>query len=195
LRTSCAASGPRLQAVREFAQGRSTGRWSAPCFLDQSGAQALVHRLLSEAVMTDATTTRQGLLHGLRTRWRRWRGKSERQTAASDAAIWIPDLEVSLRETELAIMFDLPGVRSNDLEIEATPDRLTVKGWRGLEEPARGDHVHVRERPHGRFAWSLVLPEGSEIDRITSELLDGVLTIVVPLARSHRKIAIATQGS
>jgi hypothetical protein len=52
---------------------------------------------------------------------------------------------------------------------------LTISGERKAEEQKAGSGYHVRERRHGTFRRSLVLPHNVQEDRISARFEDGVL--------------------
>jgi HSP20 family molecular chaperone IbpA len=148
------------------------------------------------------TMTRSGLFNGLRARLRRAKA-SQREPLLHEPLFpsafawgahdprdaWMPSFEV--RENPEAIWFfaDLPGVAQGDLALELTGNNLVVSGRRDRAEDER---FHTCERAFGRFRRSFSLPTYADLDHITSELVDGVLTIVVPKLDTtrHRKLPI-----
>jgi HSP20 family protein len=87
-----------------------------------------------------------------------------------------------LKETDdaFAIVADVPGLSDQDLEVSVTPEALTVSGERILEHGEDQASYHAWERAYGSFRRTFALPPGVDADRITAELRDGVLTIIVP---------------
>ena len=115
----------------------------------------------------------------------------------SEPDAWVPSFEVRETDTELRFLADVPGMRRDDLEVRVTGNRLAVSGLRHAEERTNHEQVHTWERSFGQFMRSFVLPEYIEPDHITSDLRDGVLTIVVPKkpAGATRKIAIGAPNT
>jgi HSP20 family protein len=110
--------------------------------------------------------------------------------------IWMPSFDVRENGNSIKIIADVPGVSRDDLEISVVGNRLVVSGRRELEERHKDENLVTWERQFGQFTRSFTLQDNVDIDHITSELRDGVLTIVVPLktgARS-RKIQIGSGG-
>jgi HSP20 family protein len=105
---------------------------------------------------------------------------------------WSPDFEV--RESHVAIRFiaDVPGVRPDDLELRVDEGRLVITGRREPESRTDDEQLTTSERSFGQFMRTFTLPSYVELDHITSELRDGVLTIAVPKKRgaSSRRIPI-----
>ncbi len=91
-----------------------------------------------------------------------------------------PALNVWKDEDAYHIEAEVPGLRSEDVEIlvnEGT--ELTLKFER--KEPA-GDDVKWRkkERVHGKFSRRLDLPEEVDAERVVASLTDGVLSVRLP---------------
>ena len=55
------------------------------------------------------------------------------------------------------------------------------------------EHYHRVERGHGRFSRAFSLPEPINVEAITAELTDGILTITMPKAhdRSSRRVDVS----
>jgi HSP20 family protein len=93
----------------------------------------------------------------------------------------------------LLVELELPGVKSDQLDISVVGDELTVK----VERPdvaQEGVTYHRRERPVGSFTRVLRLPIEVNSERVEAELHDGVLLVTLPKAESAkpRKINVAT---
>jgi len=93
---------------------------------------------------------------------------------------WNPGFDI--RETEDAFVFkaDLPGIRSEDLEIQLVGNQLQISGKRECEQEQGEGRYHTYERSYGSFSRVFSLPESADLDKITSDLKDGELRLVVP---------------
>jgi len=111
---------------------------------------------------------------------------------SSEHDAWMPHFEVRENGNSIRIIADVPGVKRDDLEISITGHRLIVSGHRESETRHKDENVHTWERQYGQFSRAFTLPDGADHDHVTSDLHDGVLTIVVPMkAGAHsRKIQI-----
>ena len=87
-----------------------------------------------------------------------------------------------VKETKDAFLFkaDLPGIKSEDLDIKLTQNRLSVSGKREAEKTEKGDTFYTFERSFGSFTRSFTLPEGVDAEKIEADLKDGVLTLKLP---------------
>jgi HSP20 family protein len=108
--------------------------------------------------------------------------------------IWMPHFDVRENGNSIKIIADVPGVKREDLEINVMGNRLVVSGRRESEERGKDENVVTWERQWGQFMRSFPLQENVDIDHITSELREGVLTIVAPLKAGARSRKIQIGG-
>jgi HSP20 family protein len=98
---------------------------------------------------------------------------------------------------EFVLEFDLPGVRSETIDIDVERNVLTIRAER---PSATGDWEPLAaERPKGLFSRQLVLGENLDLNRINASYDAGVLTLRIPVAEQAkpRKVEVAvghTQG-
>jgi HSP20 family protein len=93
---------------------------------------------------------------------------------------WAPALDVVQDEGDLLIRAELPGVKREDVEVTLHERVLTISGERRAEEQREGSGYYVRERRHGSFRRSLVLPHDVEEGQVSAQFEDGVLEVRVP---------------
>jgi HSP20 family protein len=109
---------------------------------------------------------------------------------------WAPALDVVREDGDLLIRAELPGVKREDVEITLHERVLTISGERRVEEQKEGSGYYVRERRHGSFRRSLVLPHEVEEGQISARFEDGVLEVRVPGAATELEPKrIQIQGS
>lgn len=113
-------------------------------------------------------------------------------------ANFVPSFEVRETDKEFSFIADLPGVKPDDLDIELVGNRLEIGGKREAEKSQDEGTVHTYERFYGSFMRTFVLPENADLDKIDSDLKDGVLTIKVPKkagsGQQSKKIELKSQG-
>ena len=87
-----------------------------------------------------------------------------------------------IRETPEAYVFeaDLPGIRREEVDINLTGNRITITGKREAKARKEGENFFMQERSYGSFTRSFNLPDGVDGGRVTADLKDGVLTLVLP---------------
>jgi HSP20 family protein len=102
--------------------------------------------------------------------------------AARPTRTFAPRFDV--RETKDAYVFkaDVPGVAEKDLDVQLTGNVLTISGERKIEADGapNGERYFAAERTYGKFSRAFSLPEGIDAERVSADVKDGVLTLVVP---------------
>ncbi len=103
-----------------------------------------------------------------------------------------PAINVWDDDETIVVEAELPGLKSNQLDISVRGDELTLKVDR-TETVEQGVHYHRRERPVGSFTRIVRLPAEVDPAHVQAELRDGVLRIT--LAKSAeakpRRIEVA----
>lgn len=107
---------------------------------------------------------------------------------------FLPSFDV--KETSEAYVFkaDMPGIRQEDLDIDLTGNRLSIKGRRAAEVKAEGETLHLSERAYGTFARTFTLPEEVLATEVHAELKDGVLFLSIPKRPESKPQKIKIQG-
>lgn len=95
-----------------------------------------------------------------------------------------PQINLTEDADRFYLRAELPGVKSEDLDLQATGKNLTITGERKIETENDGVRYHRRERESGKFSRILTMPTEIEPDRIEAKMQDGVLTIRVPKAEA-----------
>jgi HSP20 family protein len=123
-------------------------------------------------------------------------GAQGAQSGYAANALWTPQIEVRQREDSLVIHVDLPGVKQEDIQLEATEEGLAISGQR-TEQREEGEQGYRRtERSYGSFYRLIPLPDGARIDNAKASMHNGVLEVTVPLERpQRRRIQIESEQS
>jgi HSP20 family protein len=79
------------------------------------------------------------------------------------------------------VRFDMPGIDVDTLDVSAEDNTLTVHGERRRHDPDDATYL-VSERPSGSYRRQLVLGDGLNVDDISADYRDGVLTLTIPVA-------------
>jgi len=103
-----------------------------------------------------------------------------------------PAVNVWEKDDALIVESEIPGVKSEELEISVTGNQLSIRINRA-ETSEEGVTYHRRERPVGAVCRVLQLPVEVDAEKVEAVLRDGVLTITLPKAESAkpRKIQVA----
>ena len=77
---------------------------------------------------------------------------------------------------------ELPGVKADDLDIQATASTIAITGERKIAPQDKDAKYHRKEREAGTFSRMISLPGEVDNDKVEAKLENGVLTVVVPKA-------------
>lgn len=102
---------------------------------------------------------------------------------------WMPALEVFEKDGEFHVKAELPGMKKEDIKLEATPEGLTLSGERKAEKTDTHDGYYRTERVYGEFCRFVPIPEGADLEKLTAEFKDGVLEIKVPIPKPAKAAA------
>lgn len=97
---------------------------------------------------------------------------------------------------EFVVMFDLPGVTADAIEVDVERNVLTVKAERRPTVHDGDVEMQVSERPLGVFSRQLFLGDTLDTDNIHAEYEAGVLSLRIPVAEQAkpRKIEVRRAG-
>ncbi|OGY43354.1 MAG: hypothetical protein A2731_00650 [Candidatus Buchananbacteria bacterium RIFCSPHIGHO2_01_FULL_39_8] len=93
-------------------------------------------------------------------------------------------------ENNVYVTSTVAGVKPENLEISVNNDLLTIRGFRQHGREIDQREYFLQECFWGRFSRSIILPVEVATDRISAELEDGVLTIILPKLKRSRNIPI-----
>lgn len=79
---------------------------------------------------------------------------------------------------------ELPGIKKEEVTIEVSGRRLTVRGERKQRD--RVGVLRHNERIVGSFCYEVMLPDEVDVDKIDASLAEGVLTVKVPKTKGAR---------
>ncbi len=102
-------------------------------------------------------------------------------------------IEVKADSDGYQIRAIIPGVKSEDLDIQIVNDQVTISG-EFKNESAEGVQYLARELPEGKFSRSFSLPDQLNPSKAEAKLVDGILTLSIPKAEEAKpktiKVAI-----
>lgn len=84
------------------------------------------------------------------------------------------------------IRAELPGIKADDLDIQATGKNISISGERKIASEGEEVKYHRREREAGRFSRIINLPGEVDSGKVTANMKNGVLTITVPKAEAAK---------
>ncbi|MBV8405918.1 MAG: Hsp20/alpha crystallin family protein [Gammaproteobacteria bacterium] len=100
----------------------------------------------------------------------------------TDAVRWEPPVDIHETEDGLVLLFALPGVSPEDIEIRLDRTALTVSALRRLKLADGTAVIRRLEIPHGRFVREIAL-SGPALRLADSHYLNGCLEVRLARAR------------
>ncbi len=98
-----------------------------------------------------------------------------------------PLVDVYETPEEIVVVAELPGVRKEDISVEATEDTLEIKADVRREEEVKEEAYHRRERYYKSFYRRLRLPAPVRPEGAKATYKDGILTVRLPKAVVEKK--------
>lgn len=96
------------------------------------------------------------------------------------AGEWVPTLDLYMKDNQLVVHADIPGVDPKDVDISIVGNMLTIRGERktAFEEKKEGYLYH--ETSFGGFERTVALPEGVDTSKVRATCNKGVLEVTMP---------------
>ncbi|KAJ7553357.1 hypothetical protein O6H91_06G095300 [Diphasiastrum complanatum] len=105
---------------------------------------------------------------------------------------WVPLMDVLESGTEHVLLVALPGVSVEGIQVEVDHGRLIITGTRSVEwwkisgsdlvtsTAAEDAFYHQRDLAYGPYRTVWLLPENVDMNAISAEFVNGVLTVLIP---------------
>lgn len=105
-------------------------------------------------------------------------------------------LDIARGPNGYVVHADLPGVRSDSIDLSVEGNVLTIRAQRATTV-AEDMQMLASERPRGSFVRQLTIGDGFDMDKVDASYVDGVLTVTLPVseAAKPRRIAVKDQSS
>lgn len=93
---------------------------------------------------------------------------------------WCPAIELDETNTDLILKAELPGVAIQDLKIHAESESLSIGGVHPRHQEKTERELIPSQLHYGNLECLIPLPIKIQVDRVSAELINGVLTITMP---------------
>ena len=103
----------------------------------------------------------------------------------------VPAVDMYQTDNEIVVKAAIPGVKTDEVQINVTGEVLTIKGEVKEKEEVNEKAYHLREQRWGMFERTLPLPTDVIADKAKAEFENGVLTITLPKAEEVRPRTIS----
>ena len=106
----------------------------------------------------------------------------------------VPALDLSETESSVDVKLDIPGFKSDDIDIQIRGGLLTISGSKKEEKEEKGRSYHRIERTAGSFARSVTLPCNVVEKDAKAEYKDGVLSLTIPKTEPVKATKVAVKA-
>lgn len=112
-----------------------------------------------------------------------WQERLERLTDHHPDS-WTPPIDVYETQDRYVVAAEVPGLAREHIELALEDSRLTIRGQRIDRNATAGDvvHFHQVERGHGAFARTFEFASKIDVEAVSADLTNGVLTVTLPKA-------------
>lgn len=96
------------------------------------------------------------------------------------AGAFVPAVDIYEDAQKLALTFEVPGVKPENVDIRVENNTLTVKGERTFGTEQKEENFRRIERRFGSFSRSFTLPQSVDTEKVAANYEHGVLTVELP---------------
>lgn len=104
-----------------------------------------------------------------------------------------PRVDILETENELTLYAEVPGARSQDVDLHYEQGELTLQAK--VQRRSTGKRVLLQEYDEGDFYRAFNIHESIDASRISAECKNGVLTVHLPKAEAARPRQIAVKSN
>lgn len=97
----------------------------------------------------------------------------------SEEASIVPRANIVDRGKSIAVSVELPGVKKENIKVEAKDNVLTVSATRKQESENKDDNVYVCEFSHGTYRRSFRLSETLDSSGVSAKYENGILELEI----------------
>jgi HSP20 family protein len=84
------------------------------------------------------------------------------------------------------IRAELPGIKSDELDIQVTTEGISISGERKIPKEGENVRYHRREREAGKFSRLINFPGMVDVDNVNASMENGVLKVIVPKSEAAK---------
>jgi HSP20 family molecular chaperone IbpA len=109
-----------------------------------------------------------------------------------DVATYIPQVDILENDDEIVLFADMPGVETENLDIQFEDRQLTIHGR--VEWPQTDMNFIGGEYGVGDFYRTFAIGEAIDVENISAEIKNGVLTLHLPKSEAAKPQKIAVKA-
>ncbi len=90
-----------------------------------------------------------------------------------------PAVNITEDKDKYYVRAELPGIKSDDIQLEVTGKNLAISGERKIRSEGNNARYHRKEREEGKFSRIIGLPGEVNAEGVNAKLANGVLTVAI----------------
>ena len=91
-----------------------------------------------------------------------------------------PEFDLSETDNEFILKAEVPGIKSDEIEISLVNNMLRIKGEKRQRLEGKDEVYHFTGRTYGPFCRSIPIPSQVDPDKVNASYKDGILKVVLP---------------
>lgn len=91
-----------------------------------------------------------------------------------------PEVDIVENDDSFELFLTIPGMDKKNISIEFKKDELVISGERKEFTENKESKYHLSEINVGKFSRKFYLPDNIDRDKLSAEMNNGVLTVVLP---------------
>lgn len=107
----------------------------------------------------------------------------------------IPASEMTEDEKEVHVRAAVPGLKAKDIEVTATPREIVIRGETSERSNGKKGKTRFSEFSERKLFRRYELPASVDVDKISADLTDGMLTINMPKAEPAKKVEVKNKAA
>lgn len=96
-------------------------------------------------------------------------------------------IDVTEDESQLQLVAEMPGMQARDIEVQLEGQELRISGEKCGDSSSQIDRVHLKERSFGHFSRTVVLPFTADVEQVSADFCNGILTLRVPKPEASQR--------
>lgn len=96
-------------------------------------------------------------------------------------------IDVTEGDAQLQLVAEMPGIQARDIDIQLEGQELRISGHKDGEAHNQLDRVHLKERSFGHFSRTVVLPFAADVEQVSADFCNGILTLRVSKPESTQR--------
>src|SRR5678815_4252445 len=105
---------------------------------------------------------------------------AERWPRTAETELTTPAVDLYEEKDDIVVKAELPGMEKDNIEVNLSDNRLTIKGEKKQEEEVKKEGYYRSERSYGSFVRTLELPRKVQTDKVRAAFKNGILEIRQP---------------